>query len=69
MHQIYQKFLLRQDSAMWDLELTDLGGDRIRVQMETNEGYLRSRPVMKVVLDRELTLTESDNIENLPEIK
>ena len=68
MNQIYEKFLKREDNSMWDLELQDLGDDKIKILLETNDGYIRNRPVMKVVLDRVLGPEDEDHIEEIPNI-
>lgn len=68
MHQIYEKFLSRDDNVMWDLSILDAGENRIKIMMETNDAYLRGRPVMKVVLDKVLEPGDDDYIDKIPKI-
>lgn len=68
MNQIYEKFLKREDNSMWDLELQDLGDNKIKILLQTNDGYLRGRSVMSIVRDRVISIDEDDHIEDLSQV-
>lgn len=69
LQQIYSKFISREDNAMWDLELREVGENQISIRLETNDAYLRGRPVMRVVLDKTISITEEDHIDELPQLR